>query len=65
MDQPRQLVGQVENINGHELILVRPGGFQWEQHAEQCRPASPQEAQCLTPIQAVRVITGRLETGDP
>ncbi|GAA2588508.1 hypothetical protein Stube_06670 [Streptomyces tubercidicus] len=55
LDQPRQLVGQVEAVKDHELVLTRPGG-QWEQSEEQCRPTSPQEAARLTLSQESRVI---------
>ncbi|MEU8621495.1 hypothetical protein [Streptomyces sp. NPDC048623] len=57
MDAARALTGQVRDVNGNLLTLVRPGGFEWETTAEQCWTASPEERQSLTPRGAMRIIT--------
>ncbi|MFG2717334.1 hypothetical protein ACGFW5_03365 [Streptomyces sp. NPDC048416] len=58
VDMARNLAGQIKDVHGNVLTLARSGGRGvWEQEADQCRPASPVEAESLTPGGAIRVIS--------
>ncbi|MER8231038.1 hypothetical protein [Streptomyces sp. NPDC094049] len=56
-DGQRALTGQVRDVHGNLLSLVRPSGYLWEAAIEQCWTASPEERAALTPRGAVRVIS--------
>ncbi|MEU6980231.1 hypothetical protein [Streptomyces sp. NPDC046371] len=56
-DAQRALTGQVRDVHGNLLTLVRPSGYLWEVAMDQCWTASPEERQSLTPRGAVRVIS--------
>lgn len=56
-DAQRALTGQVRDVHGNLLTLVRPSGYLWEVAMDQCWTASPEERQSLIPRGAVRVIS--------
>ncbi len=56
-DAQRALTGQVRDVHGNLLTLVRPSGYVWEVTVEQCWTASPEERESLTPRGAVRIIS--------
>jgi hypothetical protein len=56
-DGQRALTGQVWDVHGNLLTLVRPGGYEWKASVEQCWTASPQDRQAMTPRGAVRIIS--------
>lgn len=56
-DATRALTGEVREVRGDVLTLVRPRGHVWEATAEECWTASPQERASMTPRGAVRLIS--------
>ncbi len=56
-DAQRALTGQVRDVHGNLLTLVRPSGYLWEAAVEHCWSASPEERASLTPRGAVRIIS--------
>jgi len=64
-DAQRALTGQVRDVHGNVLTLVRPSGYLWEAAADQCWTASPTERESLTPRGAVRIISTSPSPGRP
>jgi hypothetical protein len=56
-DATRALTGQVREVDGDVLTLVRPSGYVWEAAVDQCWTASPEERASLTPRGALRIIS--------
>jgi hypothetical protein len=56
-DAARALTGEVRDVHGNVLTLVRPSGYAWEAMVEQCWTASPEERGSMTPRGAVRIIS--------
>ncbi|MFD3332740.1 hypothetical protein ACFWV1_08810 [Streptomyces sp. NPDC058700] len=56
-DAQRALTGEVRDVHGNLLTLVRPSGYLWEAAIDQCWTASQAERASLTPRGAVRIIS--------
>ncbi|MEU7034088.1 hypothetical protein ABZ958_10450 [Streptomyces sp. NPDC046237] len=63
-DATRALTGEVREVRGSVLTLVRPSGHAWEATVGQCWTASPEERASMTPRGAVRIISTSPRGGD-
>ncbi|WP_282695825.1 hypothetical protein [Streptomyces sp. CC208A] len=59
MDSGRCVAGEVRDVDGDVLTLVRPGGAKWTADARKCRTAAPEDREALRPSGALRLIAER------